>query len=315
MLCCSATSAPSTWRRSASPRSCQLSSEHWARPVAPSGWPFEISPPEGLTTRPSRRRWSPRLRPDVALALLGQPERLVGDQLVGAEAVVQLDHVDVVGPEPRLVVGLLGGALRHVGADDLDRARSSKVEGMSVTIAWPTISIACSQRSCSSTKRSEATIAAPEPSEVGEHCSLVSGSWIIFARLDVLERVLVLELGVGVVDRVLVVLPADPGEVVGLGAIALHVLAAGVAEHLRRGRRGLAARARANIASACLSIGFVRSVHLTPSEPFSIFSKPSARAQSASPPLTDWRAMNSALEPVEQLLLTLTIGIPVSPRP
>ena len=47
----------------------------------------------------------------------------------------------------------------------------------------------------------------------------------------------------------------------------------------------------ANIASACLSIGLVRSVHFTPSEPFSIFSKPSARAQSASPPLTDWRAM------------------------
>ena len=35
------------------PRSCQVSSLHWARPVAPSGWPFEISPPEGLTTGPS----------------------------------------------------------------------------------------------------------------------------------------------------------------------------------------------------------------------------------------------------------------------
>ena len=58
---------------------------------------------------------------------------------------------------------------------------SSKVELRSVIIAWPTISIAWSQRSCSSTKRSLATIAAAEPSEVGEHCSLVSGSWIIFA--------------------------------------------------------------------------------------------------------------------------------------
>ena len=52
-----------------------------------------------------------------------------------------------------------------------------------MTIAWPTISTACSERSCSSTKRSEATSAAPEPSEVGEHCSLVSGSWIIFEAL------------------------------------------------------------------------------------------------------------------------------------
>ena len=51
------------------------------------------------------------------------------------------------------------------------------------------------------------------------------------------QRVLVLELGVGVVDRVLVVLPADPGEVVGRRAVLLHVVAAGVAEHLRRRRR------------------------------------------------------------------------------
>ena len=46
---------------------------------------------------------------------------------------------------------------------------------MSVIIDWPTISIAWSQRSCSSTNRSEAMIAAALPSEVGEHCSLVSG--------------------------------------------------------------------------------------------------------------------------------------------
>ena len=52
-----------------------------------------------------------------------------------------------------------------------------------MTIAWPAISTAWSQRSCSSTKRSEATIAAAAPSEVGEHCSFVSGSWIIRASL------------------------------------------------------------------------------------------------------------------------------------
>ncbi len=61
--------------------------------------------------------------------------------------------------------------------------RSSNVLAMSVTSAWPAISIAWSHRPCSSTKRSEATIAAPDPSEVGEHWSLVSGSWIIFAAL------------------------------------------------------------------------------------------------------------------------------------
>ena len=51
MLCCSATFAPSTCRASASPRSCQVSSAHCARPVAPSGWPLEIRPPDGLTTQ------------------------------------------------------------------------------------------------------------------------------------------------------------------------------------------------------------------------------------------------------------------------
>src|SRR6185295_4192594 len=49
-LCWSATFAPGTCRLSATPRSCQLSSAHCASPVAPSGWPFEISPPDGFTT-------------------------------------------------------------------------------------------------------------------------------------------------------------------------------------------------------------------------------------------------------------------------
>ena len=66
---------------------------------------------------------------------------------------------------------------------------------------------------------------------------------------------------------------------------------------------------------ACLSIGFVRSVYFTPSEPFSIFSKPTASAQSAMPPLTACRARKSADEPVEQLLFTFRTGMPVSPRP
>ena len=63
----------------------------------------------------------------------------------------------------------------------------------------------------------------------------------------------------------------------------------------------------------CLSSAGVRSVYFIPSEPFSIFSKPTARAQSAIPPFTAWRARNRADDPVEQLLLTFKTGIPVSP--
>jgi len=59
------------------------------------------------------------------------------------------------------------------------------------------------------------------------------------------------------------------------------------------------------MAWACLSMGLVRSVYLMPSDPFSIFSKPSASAQSASPPSMNCLAMKSAVEPVEQLLFTL----------
>ena len=60
-------------------------------------------------------------------------------------------------------------------------ALPSKVLSKSVVIACPTISTAWPARPCLSTNASLATIAAPEPSDVGEHCSLVSGSEIIFA--------------------------------------------------------------------------------------------------------------------------------------
>jgi hypothetical protein len=59
------------------------------------------------------------------------------------------------------------------------------------------------------------------------------------------------------------------------------------------------------IAWACLSMGLTRSVNLMPSDPFSIFSKPRASAQSARSPSMNCLAMKSAVEPVAQLLLTL----------
>src|SRR5437867_25809 len=50
----------------------------------------------------------------AALAGLTQAEPLVGDQLVGREAIVQLDDVDVLRANARLLVDLLGGLARHV---------------------------------------------------------------------------------------------------------------------------------------------------------------------------------------------------------
>ena len=46
---------------------------------------------------------------------------------------------------------------------------------------------------------------------------------------------------------------------------------------------------------------------------YNFYKKASATTQSAAPDSMAWRARNSAVEPVEQLLLTLTIGIPVMP--
>ena len=43
--------APGAWRSPASPRSCSVSSWIIDRPVAPTGWPFDTSPPEMLIGR------------------------------------------------------------------------------------------------------------------------------------------------------------------------------------------------------------------------------------------------------------------------
>jgi len=60
-------------------------------------------------------------------------------------------------------------------------------------------------------------------------------------------------------------------------------------------------------------IALIRSRNIAPMAPGCICSNPSASAQSTAPLSTAWRARNSAEEPVEQLLFTFTIGIPVMP--
>lgn len=52
---------------------------------------------------------------------------------------------------------------------------SLKVDWKSVVISIATISTAWSWRPWAMTNSSEATMAAPAPSEVGQHCSLVRG--------------------------------------------------------------------------------------------------------------------------------------------
>ncbi|SHU01658.1 Uncharacterised protein [Mycobacteroides abscessus subsp. abscessus] len=80
--------------------------------------------------------------------------------------------------------------------------------------------------------------------------------------------------------------------------------------------QGAGGKAKSNTpasASMCRCIGCSRSVKVAPNEPGCIFSKPSARVTSASPPRIACAALYSAVDPVEQLLLTLVTGIPVMP--
>ncbi len=57
----------------------------------------------------------------------------------------------------------------------------SNVSGVSVTIVCPMISTALSSSECRRTNSSLASTTAPEPSEVGQHWSFVSGSCTIGA--------------------------------------------------------------------------------------------------------------------------------------
>lgn len=55
-----------------------------------------------------------------------QTERIVRDELVRREAVVQLNHLDVLGCDLGVLVGLRRGAPRHVGAGPLDCVRGQQ---------------------------------------------------------------------------------------------------------------------------------------------------------------------------------------------
>lgn len=68
----------------------------------------------------------------VGLPRLAQAERVEGDQLVGREAVVELDDADVGRPDPGFLQGGLRRLLRHVEADQVDgaaREQARRVRG------------------------------------------------------------------------------------------------------------------------------------------------------------------------------------------
>src|SRR3989442_14738663 len=82
-------------------------------PVAPTGWPYDLSPPEGFTAEIG----APLLDEPAALAARAEAQVLVVEDLGDGEAVVHLGEVDLRRCNLRLCVGLLRGAHRGLEAD------------------------------------------------------------------------------------------------------------------------------------------------------------------------------------------------------
>ena len=78
-------------------------------PVAPTGWPLDLSPPERLTGKLAVRCGHALQGDACALAVRGQAHRLVFQQLGDREAVMRLDEGQVVEREPGLIQRLRPG--------------------------------------------------------------------------------------------------------------------------------------------------------------------------------------------------------------
>ena len=106
MTWASPTLAPSICRWPASPRRWVATSQMFAMPVAAIGWPLDSRPPETLTGVVAVAPGRAGVEEVDRAALLAQHQVVVVHELGGGEAVVQLDQVEVLGPDAGLLVGL-----------------------------------------------------------------------------------------------------------------------------------------------------------------------------------------------------------------
>ena len=104
-----ADAASSTCRGPHSSRSCLAISKTWAQPVAPTGWPLDLSPPGRVDGDAAAQ---------VGLAFTPGPGCLrrvqkipdsVGNNFSDGKTIVQLHHVHVPGFNPRRDLVSLGG--------------------------------------------------------------------------------------------------------------------------------------------------------------------------------------------------------------
>lgn len=155
----------------------------------------------------------------MGLSLWRETEGLDGDHLVGAEAVVQLAHLDVVGGDLGFLHGALGGQLAHAVADELDGAAAEElrlVSGEALAGDEDGLALELGAGVKEGLRDEDGGGGA-----VGRGAALQLCEWLMdHGRLhDLLERVFVLELRVGVVLGVCVVDASDFGKVLKLGAV------------------------------------------------------------------------------------------------
>ncbi|KFY87906.1 hypothetical protein V498_06977 [Pseudogymnoascus sp. VKM F-4517 (FW-2822)] len=168
----------------------------------------------------------------VGLALLGQAEGVNRDHLVSGEAVVELDDLDVGRGAASLAQRNLSGRLGHVIAHQVDGALAEQAgrvggealardeDGLGAEVGAGVEELLGDEDGGGASVGGRAALQLRERAEDGGRVE------------DLLARVHLLELRVGVALAVLVVDARDLGKVVVGRAVPLHVLDAGVAEHL-----------------------------------------------------------------------------------
>ena len=167
---CASPTRAVTCRPVARPVSCQHSSTIWARPVAASGWPRALSPPDGFTgSRPSSAV-SPSSVPRPALPGGTSPVSSIEISSNGREGVVELGHVDPLGAE----AGHRERRLRRL----VGRAEAREVVPVAdgeVSVPCPMPAIRTARRLGRSTTRRRAVgdrAAVEEPQRIGHEPAL-----------------------------------------------------------------------------------------------------------------------------------------------
>ena len=101
--------------------------------MAPTGWPFASSPPDGIDRNVAADQRTAFSGPFGAHAAGDEPEVLAVDDLGHGKAVVKLDEVDVLGVHACGLVGALRGLHRRIEGDDVlmaaDPGRAAGLHG------------------------------------------------------------------------------------------------------------------------------------------------------------------------------------------